>query len=69
LHQNLSLIGAEVVRLAPWQRGKLTRQAQVFGLEKLRKSYGEIFQIDLKNKSGLLPIPLKSSIDIWLSNL
>jgi len=59
----------EVVRLAPWQRSRLERQAQLFGLEKLKEAYKKLYQIDLKSKSGLLSMPLKPTIDIWLSNL
>lgn len=59
----------EVVRLAPWQRSRLTRQAQSFGLEKLKQTYQMIYQIDLKSKSGALSMPLRKTIDIWLSDL
>lgn len=59
----------EVVRLAPWQRGKIERQARFFGIDKLKDEYQKIYQIDLKSKSGGLSLPLRSTIDIWLSNL
>lgn len=59
----------EVSRLAPWQRGKIERQARFFGVDKLKEEYQKIYQIDLKSKSGRLELPLKSTIDIWLSDL
>ncbi len=59
----------EVTRLAPWQRSKLERQAQLFGLENLGEVYKQIYELDLRSKSGRLPMPLIDSIDIWLLNL
>lgn len=59
----------EVLRLAPWQKSKLLSQAQIFGKERLKENYKKIYRIDLKNKSGLLPLPLTKTIDIWLSSL
>lgn len=59
----------ETKRLQDWQRGKLMNQASKFGIEKLKKTYKEIFEIDLASKSGGLKLPLKETIDIWLINL
>ncbi len=59
----------EVQRLVSWQRDKLSRQARQFGLEKLKKAHHELFEMDYKSKSGGLSLPLKETIDIWLTNL
>lgn len=59
----------EAKRLASWQKGKLIRQASLFGEKKLIKAYKNIFDIDLRSKSGGLSLPLTGSIDMWLLNL
>ena len=41
----------EVKRLAPWQRGKLLRQASLFGTSKLKEIYGLIYKIDKNQKT------------------
>ena len=52
-----------------WQKSKLLRQADLFGLEKLKKTYSKIYEIDLNSKSGKLSMSLKESIDLFLLNL
>ncbi len=59
----------EAKRMAPWQRGKLQRQAQSFSEESLLTTYKKLFEIDQKHKTGLLDIPLSKSIDFFLLGL
>ncbi|MBI2621687.1 MAG: hypothetical protein HYW63_03550 [Candidatus Levybacteria bacterium] len=56
----------EVKRLAPWQRGKLTRQASIFGLEKLKKTYKKLYKIDKSQKTGTSKLSLTQNIDILM---
>jgi len=59
----------EAKRMAPWQRGKLQRQAQSFSEESLLTSYKKLFEIDMKHKTGILDIPLSQKIDFFLLDL
>lgn len=59
----------EANRLAPWQRGKLQKQAKQFSTKKLKVIYKELLQIDLGQKSGTLGKNLEQSIDIFLSKI
>lgn len=56
----------EVKRLAPWQKSKLTRQASLFGEEKLKKIYKKLYKIDKSLKTGKTPLTLIQNIDILL---
>ncbi len=56
----------DLKRLAPWQKGKLLRQAKLFSNEKLIKIYNELLEIDHAQKSGVLGKSLTQSIDILL---
>jgi len=59
----------EIKRLAPWQTGKLIRQAAIFGKEKLLKNYEQLVTLDLGYKSGGLAQTLSQNIDIFLLDL
>ncbi len=56
----------EVKRLAPWQRGKLERQAKAFSSSELKAIYQKLFELDLAQKTGTLLTPLSSAIDFLL---
>lgn len=57
----------EVKRLAPWQLGKLKRQASLFSLDKLKTIYHKLFEIDLAQKTGANnSLSLSQSIDFFL---
>jgi hypothetical protein len=56
----------ELKRLAPWQKGKLERQARSFGLEKLKAIYSRLYEMDYKQKYGLTTFPLNRNIDFFL---
>lgn len=53
-------------RLPPWQKVKITSTAKQFGLEKLILMHHQLCEIDIANKTGKLPLDLKSEIEQWL---
>ena len=59
----------EVKRLAPWQIGRLKRQAGYFSPSKLKEIYRKLYEIDLAQKTGNLPLSLTASIDLLLVSL
>ena len=59
----------EVKRLAPWQRGKLERQAKLFGQNKLKEIYKKLYEIDYKIKSGQTAFSLTQAIDFLLAEI
>lgn len=58
----------ETKRLAPWQKDKLKKQAIFFSIDKLKKTYDKLFQIDLKVKVGEIT-NLTNAIDIFLLDI
>lgn len=56
----------EVNRLAPWQREKLERQTQLFDTSKLKNIYKKLYEMELGQKTGALPLTLSQSIDFLL---
>lgn len=59
----------EVKRMAPWQLSKLKRQAESFGLKRLKEIYKALLEIDLNSKTGNSSVNLKKSVDFFLSGL
>ncbi len=59
----------ELKRMAPWQLSKLERQAKLFGEERLKKLYQELFELDLNMKTGRIPYSLERSVDFFLADL
>jgi len=59
----------EVARLAPWQKGKLVKQAKSFGKENLLVFFSSLFAVEKKLKTGTLAAPLDEIIDFLLANL
>lgn len=59
----------EVKRLAPWQKGKLARQAKLFTHTQLLKIHRELFSIDLEQKTGKSALTLPQAIDFFLLGL
>src|ERR1035437_8754459 len=59
----------EVKRMAPWQAGKMQRQAKLFSEEKLKSNYEKLFEIDLGSKTGKIPYSIERSIDFFLADL
>lgn len=56
----------EVKRMAPWLRGKLERQADLFEIGELRRLYAKLFELEKGLKTGSLPMPLIQAIDFLL---
>ena len=59
----------EVKRMAPWQLGKMQKQAKMFGDDKLKSNYQKLFEMDLALKTGKIPYSLERSIDFFLADL
>ena len=56
----------EITRLAPWQMGKLEKQARFFDQLSLKKIYKKLYEIEIGSKTGGLPLSLSQSIDFLL---
>ncbi|MDO8659656.1 MAG: hypothetical protein Q7K54_03580, partial [Candidatus Parcubacteria bacterium] len=59
----------EIKRLAPWQISKLQRQSHFFSCQRLKDFYKKLYEIDLAQKTGTLPLSLIQSIDLLLVSL
>ncbi len=59
----------EINRLAPWQMGKLDRQAKLFSEEELKKIYKKLYEIEIAQKTGKLNLSLSQSIDFLLMDM
>ena len=59
----------ELVRLAPWQKSKLERQAKYFSTVKLLNIYKKLLEIDLSAKTGNLPYSYGLAIDFLLLDI
>jgi len=55
---------SEIKFFAPWQMGKLKRQASFWTEEELIEFYGKLFEIEKKMKSSNLPLTLEKYIDM-----
>lgn len=60
---------SEVSRMAPWQKGKLQKQAQWFSQSLLLQLHEKLFQLEYGQKTGNLPLPLTDAIDFLLTSL
>lgn len=56
----------ELIRLAPWQKGKLVRQASLFSQAQLKRIYNSLYKIELGLKTGRLNLTLSQAIDFLL---
>jgi len=59
-------LGKKGVHLAPWQYYQLTKQADYFTMEKLKKIYRDLLKVDFKQKTGQLPFDLGKVIELLL---
>lgn len=59
----------EASRLAPWQKGKLEKQAKLFGKDALLNLYTKLFELEKGQKTGTLTMSLASAIDFFLINI
>jgi len=60
---------SEVSRLAPWQKGKVEKQAQLFTSQQLLDVHDKLFQLELDMKTGGLTLPLAESMDLLLLSI
>lgn len=56
----------ELARLAPWQMIKLERQTKFFDSLSLKNIYKKLYEIEIGQKTGILPLSLSQSIDFLL---
>lgn len=56
----------ELVRLTPWQSGKLERQAKLFDISSLKKIHRKLYEIEIAQKTGTLSLSLSQAIDFLL---
>ena len=59
----------ELNKIAPWQRGKMERQASLFKIGQLVDLYSKIYELDLSQKTGTLSMPLVNAIDFLLLDI
>lgn len=59
----------ELQKIAPWQKGKLERQAGFFDPDNLINLYHKLYSIDLSSKTGALPVPTAHAIDFLLLDI
>lgn len=59
----------ELKRMAPWQKGKLAKQAKLFTKDHLLTLHKQLYEIDHGQKTGTLPYPLSTAIDIFLLSI
>lgn len=59
----------EIKKMAPWQKQKLQRQAQVLDIQTLKKHYRKLLEIDQAQKTGTTPLSLPQAIDFFLLDL
>lgn len=60
---------SEIARMAPWQKGKLDKQAKSFTPEQLIDLHEQLFQLELQMKTGQLSQPLENEMDLLLLKL
>jgi DNA polymerase III delta subunit len=56
----------EARRLATWQRGKVEKQAFLFGADALKQHFQSLFEIEVGQKTGTLASPMTFAIDFFL---
>lgn len=60
---------SEVVRMAPWQKTKMQKQAKAFTKEKLLAMHDQLFALEKGQKTGTLTLALPESIDFFLLSI
>ena len=59
----------ETKRMAPWQKGKMIKQAEGFSDEKLMDLYQKLYVIESGMKTGGNTLSLSDTIDIFLTEI
>lgn len=60
---------SEVKRLAPWQKGKMEKQAKQFTSQQLIELHTKLYKLELGQKTGGLSMPLEQELDFLLASL
>lgn len=63
----LNIETEETTKMTPWQKDKIRTQNAKWTAEELRKIYQELFEIEVKMKSGGLMLSLKKQLDIFVT--
>lgn len=58
----------ELVKMSPWQLGKVQTQSRSWTVQQLENIYKLLFELEIKMKSGGLMLPLKKHLDIVLAS-
>lgn len=66
---NTSIQIDEIKNLQAWQKNKLKKQAESFGISNLTKLYKRLFTIESHLKTGFLPLPIEYQIDFFLLSI
>lgn len=66
LYLKQNVLSDELAKVSPWQMDKLKTQSAKFTVKQLEKMYHELFEIEVKMKSGGLVLSLRKSLDILL---
>ncbi len=59
----------DLLKLAPWQKSKLQKQAKYFSLVKLKEINQKLLQIDFNQKTSQTPFPLEHQLELLLTEI
>ncbi|MCL5090829.1 MAG: hypothetical protein M1514_02345 [Patescibacteria group bacterium] len=59
----------DVLKIAPWQKGKLLSQAKLFKIENLISLYQELSEIDYQEKTSGSPFPLGNLLELFVTKI
>ncbi|PIV00527.1 hypothetical protein COS54_02940 [Candidatus Shapirobacteria bacterium CG03_land_8_20_14_0_80_39_12] len=59
----------DLLKLAPWQKSKIQKQAKYFTLEKLKEINKKLLEIDFRQKTSQTPFPLKHQLEFLLTEI
>lgn len=66
LSQKSDVSISEIIRMSPWQKTKIEKQAKLFDTQKLLELYSKLFMIETAQKTGNLETTLASKIDFFI---
>jgi len=59
----------DLLKLAPWQKAKLQKQAQFFSLDELKQINRRLLQIDFEQKTSRTPFLIEKQLEILLTEI
>jgi len=59
----------DVLKIAPWQKGKLMAQAKLFKIENLISLYQELLEIDYQQKTSGSPYSLSQQLELLITEI